>query len=97
MSTLTSLLTFCKYLPSRIQKSSKAALLFKYLRRGCCKLFIFCDGSAIFLILTGHRVWARAGGSSRHSVVIRTWCSVDVPRAALQTRSNRQREPQIHA
>ena len=29
----------------------------KYLR-GCCKLFIFCDASAIFLILTGPRVWA---------------------------------------
>ena len=29
----------------------------KYLR-GCCKLFIFCDASAIFLILTGPWVWA---------------------------------------
>ena len=32
----------------------------KYLR-GCCKLFIFCDASAIFLILTGPRVWACSG------------------------------------
>ena len=32
----------------------------KYLR-GCCKLFIFCDASAIFLILTGPWVWACSG------------------------------------